>query len=304
MSAILGILLMILKILGIIIAVLLGIVILLIALILFSPFYYDLDVSKNEEIKYRFRIFWTLGIISVKAYNNENNENVSSVKIFGIPLSFFQKLAGIFKRKKSKKDEEKVEQKSSVIKGDFSQSTSEDEEIIEEKFIEEPVKENIEEIIEEVENKASIFDRIREKFISIKNTIIKLFNDINSTIKKIIKLYEFITLKDNSKGIKKVFGSLKKLIVSILPYKLKGDIIFSTTDPYTTGQILSVLGMTYCLYGDKINISSNFIDENYLKGHIFLKGKIRIFTLLVICYKLYKDEDFQILYNNYKKLDL
>ena len=307
MSAILGIILTILKILGIIIAVILGIVVLLVALILFSPFYYDLNASKEEVVKYKFRIFWTLGIISVKVYNNENNENVSSVRIFGIPLSFYQKIASVFKRKKSNEAVKNVKQKNTVIKEDSTQKSSYEEKVNKEELIEEPVEENVEEKVDEtikIEKKASLFDRIKDKIITIRNKIIKLFNDINNTIKKIVKVYEFITFKDNSKGIKKVLKSVKKLIVSILPYKIKGDIVFSTADPYTTGQILSILGMTYCLYGDKINVSSNFIDENYLKGHIFLKGKIRIFTLLIICYKLYKDDDFQILYNNYKRLDL
>lgn len=161
-----------------------------------------------------------------------------------------------------------------------------------------------------------VIDKIKRLYSNLKSFIENVISFLKKTqriigqllrksktaIKKIKRIYNFLADKDNKAGISTCFNSVKKLLKEILPRKIKGDISFGTDDPYLTGQILGLLGITYSLYGDKINIHPDFERGLFVEGNILINGHIQLFTLIKICIKLYRDDDFKKLYNNYKLL--
>ena len=90
-------------------------------------------------------------------------------------------------------------------------------------------------------------------------------------------------------------------IKKIGPAVIKGKIQFGTGDPCSTGQALGVLGICYGWIGDQIEIEPDFENE-VLKGELFIKGRFRVISLLIIGVKLLKDEGFKKLRNNFAKL--
>jgi hypothetical protein len=177
--------------------------------------------------------------------------------------------------------------------------------------IDEPVSEVIDPItIDQKNKKSGFFHKIKAVWltlihipIKIKNAINKLIHSIKEVILKINllwKKWERIRFfyETNKIGIVKVWYSIKKLLKHIYPRKLSAEIEFGTDDPATTGQVLGVIAVFYGYYGNTVQILPNF-NEEILQGQVYCKGRIRLFTLLIICIKLIIDKNFRLLIKNF-----
>lgn len=138
------------------------------------------------------------------------------------------------------------------------------------------------------------YRQMREKFRKIKEIIIELLH-------KKDRILEFLREEHNKSGIKKIFISIRRVLKHIAPKKIQGVVHFGTGDPCSTGQALGAIATCYGFYGDKISIIPNFEDE-VLDGELFLKGRIRLVTLLIIAIKLVLDDNFKRLIKNAKQL--
>lgn len=138
------------------------------------------------------------------------------------------------------------------------------------------------------------FQQLREKFRKIKEIIIEL-------LRKKDRILEFLREEHNKSGIKKIFVSIRRVLKHIAPKKIQGVVHFGTGDPCSTGQTLGAIAACYGFYGDKISIIPNF-EEEVLDGELFLKGRIRLVTLLIIAIKLILDDNFKRLIKNAKQL--
>ncbi len=79
-----GVILLILKIIGIVLLSLLGLILLFFLLLMFWPFSYRLKVHKKEDFNADFRILWLLGLLTVTAgYDKEADVKV---RVLGIPV--------------------------------------------------------------------------------------------------------------------------------------------------------------------------------------------------------------------------
>ncbi len=95
--------------------------------------------------------------------------------------------------------------------------------------------------------------------------------------------------------------ALIKLIVHILP--VKGDVLvsFGMEDPAVTGQAVGMYSVVYPFVGKWLRIDPDFEDPHFdVKGQA--RGRIRIFTVLVIALKLWFNRDFQYIKKEYEKL--
>lgn len=148
-------------------------------------------------------------------------------------------------------------------------------------------------------NIKTFFLKVKNVFIKIKDTLIHIKDKLSGIQRLWINCRNFLQDEINKSAIKHIFISLKKFLKHIKPVKLSLNIEFGTGDPCSTGQALGGFAILYSFYGDAISIIPNF-EEEIAEGTIFIRGRIRLFTLLIICIKLVLDKNFRIFIKNFK----
>ena len=91
-----------------------------------------------------------------------------------------------------------------------------------------------------------------------------------------------------------------KIVRHILPRKLKGSVRFGTGDPCSTGKILGAAAMMYPIYGGHISVEPVF-EEKALEFDLYLRGRIRVITVLLPALRTYWSRDFKYLRKKIKK---
>lgn len=150
--------------------------------------------------------------------------------------------------------------------------------------------------------------RIHEKYIgilhflnSIKEKIRRKISDLLNIKHKIRLLRDFISDELNQEAFHLTYGSIKRLLKHILPTKLRADIIFGTGDPCSTGKALGAAAALYGFYGEHVKITPDF-NNSVFEGNLYVRGRIRLITILIIVIKLLLDKKFKRLIRNVKIL--
>jgi hypothetical protein len=92
---------------------------------------------------------------------------------------------------------------------------------------------------------------------------------------KIKDIHYIITNDDNKCIFAKMLEKIKKLIDHVLPKKIEGYFKFGFDDPSVTGQVLEIFAIFYPLYKDDFKIIPMFYDE-IIKADISFKGRLRL----------------------------
>ncbi|MDF2800275.1 MAG: hypothetical protein K0S61_178 [Anaerocolumna sp.] len=170
-----------------------------------------------------------------------------------------------------------------------------------------------EDLNETVENEKGFFQKVKNTFMKIKNLFLKiklgfekvknLFHNLGESISNIAEKWDKIKnfYKSNKQGIKQSFYAIKKISKHVLPRKIKGQVEFGTGDPCSTGQVLGVAASFYGIYGKYVQIIPNF-NEAIIEGDLYIYGRIRIVTLLIIGVKLILNKNFKELIKNFRAL--
>lgn len=145
-----------------------------------------------------------------------------------------------------------------------------------------------------IKNLKNVFRKLKENFLSIWKLIQGLWE-------KKSKVVAFFQSEENKAGIKLGLFSIWRLLKHIAPTKAKGYIHFGSGDPATTGQALGAAAAFYGYYGKYVKVEPDF-EEEVLEGELFIKGRIRLFNLLIIGIKLLRDENFKRFIKNTKLL--
>jgi len=143
------------------------------------------------------------------------------------------------------------------------------------------------------------FQKVKLGFKKFKNLFHTLGESISNIINKWDKIKRFY--RENKLGIKRSFYAIKKVIKHVMPRKIRGQLEFGTGDPCSTGQALGVAACFYGLYGKSVQIIPNF-NEEIIKGHLYIYGRIRLVTLLIIGIKLILNKNFKELIKNFRAL--
>lgn len=307
----LHVLLLILKITGIVIACILGLVILVVTAVLFVPVRYKVNADYHDRFKAQAKVSW-LGIlrlmisydeeldIKAKAFfitvynNNDENSKVSE-----------QKKANKKKEKKpeenifsaSDKDVEKLTEKEEKPQIKMAEAVNETKEDVQ----------NVKEAVSEDESgntqKKSFFDKVKDKCFVIYTKIKEIIKLIRDTVKKVSgaadrlkekvsKAKEFVTDEDNKALFHFLVEQLKALIKVIKPKKYRINARIGFEDPATMGKVLAYVSILYGMSGVDLSLEPVF-GENVKEGSIFLKGNICIFSVLVIALRVYRNEQFK-----------
>ncbi len=336
----LSVILLILKIIGIALLVLLGMLLFIMLIVLLVPIRYRVKVEHGDAFVLEGGVSWLLHFIHARISQSGSNRRIW-IRILGIliydslrppkakkPKAVKHKANGVEKEGISKakirvsKDEiaskDEIISKNEITSNDVTTpndianpgdvKTAEDVTISKDFVKEEATQE--ETYSKDYEQR--VFGKIIEGFRKIKFRIKSFFESIISKIKGFIQklsniknkaslILNFINDDINKKGFSFTYETLKKVLKHILPKKLRSRLIFGTGDPCSTGQALGAFGILYGLYGDKLQITPDF-ENKVFKGSHYVKGRIRIGTLLIIIIKLLLDKRFKDLKMNYQLL--
>jgi len=257
---------LILKITGIILLAVLGIILCLLLLVLFVPIRYRAELEKKSEILIKADISWLLRMLRVDIFYKKTEKDIV-VKFLWLKL--YPK-----KEKQRKTKEQTTTQTTTQATGAQTGAKSEVYPA------ERPAKQS-------------------EKKVTKKSTK-KVSKEENKSF-NISAVKEFFKSEDNILGILQTLNSIKRLLKHVFPGKISGYVRFGTGDPCSTGQILGLLAAFYGYYGRTLTIQPDFL-EKCLETEVKIKGKIRIFTLLMVILCLWFDKKFKLLIANFKKL--
>lgn len=293
----LGLLLLILKIIGIILAALLGLILILALTILLVPVRYRGRGSYYHKPEGRIRITWLLHLICIQISYLEKPELV--IRIFGFRA---------FKEKGDEAGEDWAE--SPVLSAQEFTEELADPKLEEEVKAQEPLKRREAEEQPETEKqpepagpqkprkKKNFFlrlaDRIRERIRRLKLSVRILTNRLKMLWLQKEQLMAFIHDEKNKKTFRLVKKQLKVFIRHVRPVKLKGRLTFGLEDPYLMGQLLSGAALFYPLYHKSLKLTPVF-EQQMIEGELFLKGRVRPGTLLFIGLRLLIHKNFRVL---------
>lgn len=291
----LGIFLGILKWLGILLLVLLGLVLTVLLAVLFVPIRYEAEGSFRGELLAKGQISWLWRLFSIQAVYDGDTE--VSLRIFGVKPG---------RKKETAERTEKTETPDPVVTGSgkspeeevpLYESRPKAEAPASEKHqgTEEGIKEKVPAAGTKNAKNGQKKKRVRQSlFQKIKVTFQRICGKLKTAEERGQKLMEFLEKEEN----KNTFRLLKRQVIRffkhVLPGKVSGTVRFGFEDPYTTGRILTYISPFYGWYGRTIQVIPVF-DEQVLDGELSLKGRIRIATLLFIGFQVWRDKNFRTL---------
>lgn len=128
------------------------------------------------------------------------------------------------------------------------------------------------------------------KKIKIKaESVVKNKNKLEAKINKIKAVVED---EANKEMVSLLYKQFKSFLCEIKPVKYDINIHYGCEDPYITGEILAYASIFYGLSGFKANINPDF-DNKIIEGDIFIKGRIRVYKLLLIGLHVYRNDRFR-----------
>ena len=96
---------------------------------------------------------------------------------------------------------------------------------------------------------------------------------------------QFLRDEIHQMGFQHCIKELKRLFKLLKPKIIKGELEYGFCDPCYTGQVLGILSILYPYLGNNLNITPNF-HEKVFKGNCFVKGKLRVSYFLLIVWNL------------------
>lgn len=311
----LTIFLTILKIIGILLLVVIGLLILGILAILFVPLRYDGKISYNDknqcvatQITWLFRLICIEGGYQEKVYararllwftlwkwkaDEKENDKEDHLESADYSEEELDRLLEERSQKEESKEETKEETKEAKV--------------IEEKMDEPDAEENLTEVQPtEIEPKEVELNEAKSKEAESKEKKPKKiqFQQIGKRIEeikeKIKHIKEMASDQRIHRAILLLIDGAWKMVRHSLPRKIKGRAKFGFEDPSTTGQILTYVSLLYPCYAKSVELVPMFT-EKVIDLDLYFRGRVRLFSLIWICVKIWFDRNFRYLYKKVKK---
>lgn len=290
-----GVLMLILKVIGIFLGVLLAVLLLLLAAAITVPVRYRVDVKiQQKKAEVGAACSWLLHIIDFRFCYGEDG-TAFQLRIMGIPFRLQKE-----KRRKTKREKKKAIPKAEKIKDSASPTAAEPEAAENHaNNIQTRGKNRTDEQIDterEQKEERRYFGRIREFKEKIKSKISDIKAAIAAAKEKIRDIKEIISDETNQNAIMKIWRELKYLLRHYAPRKAWGELSFGMADPSQTGRILGALSVLPFWAQYKISIYPDFQSEAFFaEGWLRLKGHIRLWHFLVSVVRLLKDKNIRLL---------
>ena len=272
------ILLLILKAIGILILVLLGLVLAVVCLVLFVPVCYEAGGSWKDKPAGKGKISWLFGAVSLSAgYDGDESGLTAGVRLFG------QKLWEMGEEKETPKAPRPLDEE--TLRGtDTERKEPEDRKKPEEK--ETALWEENQQPRPEPEDKRHTEHKKKDVFGRIKVFLEKLkfsFQSFCDKLKNIQNIAEekkaWLEDEENQASLKLLWKQTGRFLRHVCPRGGKGSVTFGFEEPYLTGQVLSAAALIYPFFEGNLEICPVF-DETVFEAEGSFKGRIRAGYLL------------------------
>lgn len=291
-------LLVILKIIGILFAILIGLILLCILLVLFCPARYQINGEYRGALRLRAKVTFLMPLLSaVIDYSNGIN---TEVRILGFPIIPKNRRDKPSKKKKVVPSDKSSGKQNATIDVDNTPNTASNQNEDSNRNTDTKRYEYHNQNAGNKRKKGSPYSMLKRKIIHMKEVILDFFRSITQAFRKArILLSDLSAFPSNIKvlfddeGAKRGWTFLIEEISLLLkkgrPKKIRWFLRIGTGDPCLTGQILGLLGVLYARWGKGMQIEPDF-EEPVFETDFFCKGKIRgihvlRFTLKIIFHK-------------------
>lgn len=272
----------VLKLIGILLAVVIVLICVVVAVVLIMPFGYEFSGEKYEKIKASALVKWLFGIVRVEiCYDEEEliyylklfgktvypkEEKETEIKVRGGAEGKDEKPGPVAKEPVATKTEvEKTQQKPVAKKEPVKKTTAKEQAMEKKDTAPKVVRVRMPEVSEFPEE-----EKPKEK-MTVKEFLIGYIKDMPN--------------EDKKKVIESVLSLVKGMIKHILPKDLKVYAVIGTDDPSVTGYILASAGIARGFTGKDILVQGDF-EKKRAEGEAFVRGRIRLGALLYMTIRL------------------
>lgn len=315
----LGILLTILKIIGIILLVLIGLILLAAAVILLVPIRYHGEGAREEKIlSGNVKLTWLLHMISASASLSEDGTKIR-VCLFRKTIYPKSKAKKMTKQDAPKKSEklEKPKQQSDTVSKEVAtiyepkkpnpelpkKEKKNVYEAPEAKKMDEPESEKKQQSQKEKSARPDVkskFEDIKQKLLAVKEKFIDSKAGIQKIKNKIDYWKNLLTSDPMKEAMEFLWKKTKGLLHHILPRRMTGRIHFGFEDPSKTGKTLAYFSMLYPFTKENLVIEPEFeTEELILEGDIAFRGRIRLGYLVYVALSVVLNKNIR---RQYKRL--
>lgn len=128
-------------------------------------------------------------------------------------------------------------------------------------------------------------DKLVGVFEKIKYTFDRICAKIKLLLKKAESVKAFLTDEVHQSAFVKCLAELKKMLIRLRPKQAAGEIHFGFEDPSLTGRVLAGVSMLYPYWGDHVCCYPDF-DHKVLEGEVSVKGSLRLLPAAVCIWNL------------------
>lgn len=308
------ILLLILKIIGIILLIIAGLLLLAVIIVLFVPVRYRILADYHGHFKGKLHVGWLFNLLRINmSYDKESDIRFKAL-FFTLYDSNKQQDSQVgnkppkaekkpkHKKEKNVFDEEKKEnvyhEHDSVA---ATESVTKKSETLVKKTIVKPETGSTQKTAKNRQRKkeestdgriAALIDKAKNIFKKIKRKIVNAIKTKDKLKAKIDEIKTAIEDESNKEMVRFLLEQFKLLLHEIKPVKQDINIHYGCEDPYITGKILVYASIFYGFSGIDMNITPDF-EQEIIEGSIYLKGRIRIYKLLLIAFRVYRNDRFR-----------
>lgn len=316
----------ILKIIGIVFCIILGII----AVVLFVPVCYELDADIDQK-EFKARVHWLGGLIRFEFRWKEKANAVLKILWFVIDFTdpeavatrkakkeakarkkqLKQQKKEAKERKKQVRQNEKEKQQAaadrdaraqqreefrrqqgeaveSENRAEDSDSSGETEEITER--ADKVVKKSNENVSAEQEDIRSenVNEEEKQSVLDKLKSAHGKANSIKDKVKSGIAVIRFLREQEL---IPAVWVKLKVFLLHIRPRVLQGHLKFGLSNPADTGQVLGGIAMVPLFYQTELQIEPDFeAEDNYIQGQVYSRGHMCCIHLVILIIRLLRDK--------------
>lgn len=289
----------ILKIIGLILLTLLGLLLAALLLVLFVPARYRIDGAYQEAFAARAQITWLFHFLSVKvAFDGALQYGVRVAGIRLLPKKKERQKRekdGIGEQKAAASDAQRAAEASKERDGSQKDSANESAEAWEEdiRIKEEEAREDF--AGEEEATQSSfvppngrildILQNFREKYGGLCLKIRKIWDNLSYYIKVLER-------EETKQALSNMHAQLQGILRHILPKELDVCFCIGTGDPASTGQLLALQGMLYPILQNRVRILPDF-EKKHIEGTFHAKGRIRTVVVLICGLRVLINKNFR-----------
>ena len=309
-----GVLLLILKIIGIVLLSVIGLAVLMVLCVMFWPFQYRIKAYKDaENFNAGLRVLWLCGIVIVTM--EYDKEAWLKIKLFGIPVIKVQ-IWPVEEKKKEEKaetelsnaeniqDDMSAETKSEFFQDDFEESEMFSEEELE-RDIEEVLNDREDELFEKmpflkkvkafIDKIKELILKLREKCYNIKDTVLEYVAKAKKTYKNIRYYVKVIQHPSMKPAVGKLWKNIKRMIKHLKPRRVKAHIEFGSGDPASTMKVYGYYCLIYPYYGKQITFIPDMENKVFLLD-AKVTGYMQMIRMVTIGWSLFTDKHIRKIY--------